>query len=65
MLKKKKIQIKKPIYQAPKRPGYVTVNIMQTVESKMGTYWEPTRNSGKHLGNHRGIIWEIGETPPT
>ena len=46
------------------------------VESKMGTYWEPTRNPEKHLGNqrgnkgeswgtHRGIIWEIGEKPPT
>ena len=40
------------------------------------TYWEPTRNPEKHMGNHRGnkqgswgnhrgIIWKIGETPPT
>ena len=27
-----------------------------------GTYWEPTKNPEKHLGNHRGIVGEINET---
>ena len=42
------------------------------IESKMDLM-KPTRNPGKHLGNHRGnmkeswgthrgIVWEIGET---